>query len=136
MFLSTVAGKSQGQPAQGNLGTSERVLNVTLLASEWRSLKGGLSTINRELALELAQNLEVEVTLLIPQSACSEEERRVAKSHNITIREAERLPGYDSLEWLTFPPRDLAIDVVLVMEQSLVNKPRSLESRTVVSGSR
>ena len=113
VFISTVGAKSQGEPAQGNLGTCERVLNVTLLASEWRSSKGGLSTINRELALQLAEHMEVEVTLLVPESACSEEERRVAKGHNITIREAERLPGYDPLEWLSFPPRDLAIDVVL-----------------------
>ena len=109
VLISTVGAKSQGEPAQGNLGTCERVLNVTLLASEWRSSKRGLSTINRELAL----HMEVEVTLLVPESPCSEEERRVAKGHNITIREAERLPGYDPLEWSSFPPRDRAIDVVL-----------------------
>ena len=106
-------GTSQGEPAQGDLGTSENVLKVTLLASEWRSCKGGLSTINRELALKLAQHKQVEVTILVPQSACSEEERRFAKSHNITIREGLERPDFDSLEWLCFPPRDLAIDVVL-----------------------
>ena len=88
-------------------------MRVTLLASEWSSSKGGLSTINRQLALLLAQHMQVEVTVLVPQFACSEEERRVARSHNIAIREAERRPGYDSLEWLSFPPRDLAIDIVL-----------------------
>ena len=72
-----------------------------------------MSTINRELALKLAQHKQVEVTILVPQSACSEEERRFAKSHNITIREGLERPDFDSLEWLFFPPRDLAIDVVL-----------------------
>ena len=113
LSLSTVAGTSQGEPPQGNPGTSKTVLRVTLLASEWSSSKGGLSTINRQLALLLAQHMQVEVTVLVPQFACSEEERRVARSHNIAIREAERRPGYDSLEWLSFPPRDLAIDIVL-----------------------
>ena len=111
--LSSVAGTSQGEPAQDNPGKSERVLNVTLLGSEWRSKKGGLSTINTKLAFQLAEHMEVEVTLLVPPSACSEEERIEAKSHNIAIREAERLVGYDSLECLIVPPGDLAIDIVL-----------------------
>ena len=113
LCLSTVAGTSQGEPGQDNPGTSERVLRVTLLGSEWRSKKGGLSTVNRHLAFQLAEHMEVEVTLLVPPSACSEEERIDAKSHNIAIREAERLVGYDSLECLIVPPRDLANDIVL-----------------------
>ena len=104
---------SQGEPAQCDPGKSERVLKITLLASELRSCKGGLSTLNRHLALQLAQHMQVEVTLLVPQFSCSEEERKFAKSRNIAIREAEKRPGYDSLEWLSFPPRDLAIDVIL-----------------------
>ena len=113
LFLSTVAGTSLWEPAQCDLGTSKRVLKVTHLASEWRSCKGGLSTLSKQLALQLAQHMQVEVTLLVPQFACSDEDRRVARSHNISIREAEKLPGYDSLEWFSLPPRDLAIDVVL-----------------------
>ena len=74
---------------------------------------GGLSTISRQLAKSLAKHKQVEVTLLVPQFACSEEEKRAARSHNVVIREAERRPGFDPLEWLSFPPRDLAIDIVL-----------------------
>ena len=75
---------------------------------------GGLSTINRQLAILLGQHMQVEVTLLVPQFACSEEEKRAAGSHNVAIREAERRPGYnDPLDWLSFPPRDLVVDVVL-----------------------
>ena len=61
----------------------------------------------------MAKRSEVEVTLLVPQFACSEEEERNAKSHEIVIRYAERRPGYDPLDWLSFPPKDLKIDVVL-----------------------
>ena len=75
---------------------------------------GGLSTINRQLAILLAKHSELDVTLLVPQSACSEEEKRMASSHNVSIQEAEKLAGFsDPLEWLSFPPRDLDIDFVL-----------------------
>ena len=75
---------------------------------------GGLSTINRQLAILLGRHMQVEVSLLVPKFACSEEEKRVARSYNVGIREAERRPGYnDPLDWLSFPPRDLSIDIVL-----------------------
>ena len=75
---------------------------------------GGLSTINRQLAILLGRHTQVEVSLLVPKFACSEEEKRVARSYNVAIREAERRPGYnDPLDWLSFPPRDLGIDIVL-----------------------
>ena len=61
----------------------------------------------------MAERNEVEVTLLVPQYACSEEEKRIAESHKIVIKEAERRPGYDPLDWLSFPPKELIIDVVV-----------------------
>ena len=105
---------TQDAPAKVNQGKSKTELDVTLLASEWDSTKGGLSTVNRELAKELAQHEQVKVTLLVPQFSCSEEGKRTAASHKVSIREAERCPGYDDpLDWLSFPPRDLAIDIIL-----------------------
>ena len=92
---------------------SLKALNVTLLASEWGSSMGGLSTINRNLAILLAKHSLVNITLLVPQSSCSEEDRRDAAEQNIVIREAESLPGFDPLVWLNFPPKNLAIDIVL-----------------------
>ncbi len=75
---------------------------------------GGFSTINRQLATLLAKHKQIEVTLLVPQFACSEEEKRAARNCNVIVREAEKRPGYnDPLDWLSFPPRDLAIDIVL-----------------------
>ena len=90
------------------------VLKVTLLANEWGSSKGGLSTINRTLAIHLAKDANVEVTILVPEFECGEEDKRAAKSHNISIREAGRLPAFsDPLDWLSFPPDDLDIQVVI-----------------------
>ena len=75
---------------------------------------GGLSTINRTLAILLAKNKQLDVTFLVPQSFCSEKDIREAERHKIAVREAKRRPGFDDpLVWLTFPPKDLAIDIVL-----------------------
>ena len=86
-------------------------ISVTILASEWGSSKGGLSTLNRELAIQLAKFPEVQISFFVPQ--CSEEDKRAALSHNIEIVEATRRPGYDELEWLSFPPTQLQIDVIV-----------------------
>ena len=60
-----------------------RKVQVTILASEWGSSKGGLSTINRELAIQFAKCPEAEIT------------------------------GLEELEWLLFPPENLQIDVIV-----------------------
>ncbi|XP_068753269.1 D-inositol 3-phosphate glycosyltransferase-like [Montipora capricornis] len=86
-------------------------VQVTILASEWESSTGGLSTINRELAIQLAKFPEVQVTYFLPK--CSQEDKKVALSHGIKILEATRLLGFDELEWLSFPPEHLQIDVIV-----------------------
>ncbi|XP_068753919.1 nucleotide-binding oligomerization domain-containing protein 2-like [Montipora capricornis] len=86
-------------------------VQVTILASEWGSSKGGLSTINRELAIQLAKFPEVQITYFLPK--CSEEDRKVALSHGIKILEATPRPGFEEMDWLSFPPTHLEIDVIL-----------------------
>ena len=71
--------------------SSEKVLNVTILADEWNSLKGGLSTFNRELAIHLASRSETQVTVLVPHGACGEEEKAAAAKNCVTIIEAKKL---------------------------------------------
>ena len=84
---------------------------VTILASEWGSTKGGLSTISRELAIQLAKFPYVEVTFFLPK--CSDEDKKVADGHGISILEAARLPGFNEMEHLCFPPENLRIDVIV-----------------------
>ena len=86
-------------------------VRVTILASEWGSSKGGLSTISRELAIQLAKLTELEVTVLLLR--CSEEDKNQALLSNVKIVEAKRHPGFDELDWLSFPPKDLQIDVIV-----------------------
>ena len=95
--------------SQESKGSSK--VKVTILASEWGSSKGGLSTINRELAIQLAKGSGVEITFFVPQ--CTEQDKKEALSHKINIIEARRRPGYEELELLSFPPEHLQIDVIV-----------------------
>ena len=70
-----------------------------------------MSTINRELAIQLAKHPSVEVSVYLPQ--CSEEDKRVAAKHNVHLIEAEKMPGYDPVDWLSFLPKDHAVDCVI-----------------------
>ena len=100
---------SSSRQPQGHDKTGK--VEVTILASEWGSSKGGLSTLNRELAIQLAKFPFVKVTFFLPK--CSHESKEEAQHHGISIVEAERQPGYEELDWLSFPPEDLQIDVVV-----------------------
>ncbi|XP_015760882.1 PREDICTED: uncharacterized protein LOC107340053 [Acropora digitifera] len=87
-------------------------LQVTILASEWGFHYEGLSTMNRELAIQLAAFSCVEVTFFLIK--CSAEDKNAADRHGITILQAVRRPGVvDELEWLSYPPDNLQIDVVV-----------------------
>ena len=105
-MASNVSPPQEHDPIHGS-----RKLQVTILASEWGTTKGGLSTINRELAIELAKFPYVEVTFFLPK--CSEEDKKAADSHGISLLQAPRLPGFNELDQLCFPPENLKIDVVV-----------------------
>ena len=97
---------------EGNSGsTTSRKLKVTLLSSEWRSTKGGLSTINRELAIQLAKHPSVEVSVYLPE--CSEEDKKVAASRNVHLIKAEEMPGLEPALWLSCLPEDHSVDCVI-----------------------
>ena len=107
-----IASTSQEDHESSSGSTSSRKLRITLLSSEWRSTKGGLSTINRELAIQLAKHPSVEVSVYLPK--CSEEDKRVAASHNVHLIEAEEMPGYDNpVDWLSFLPENHSVDCVI-----------------------
>ena len=88
-------------------------LYITLLGSEWNSLAGGLSTLNREFAIHLAQHTNVRVSLLVPEGACNDNDKREAQSLDINVVEAKQCPGYEPLDWLGIPPEGHRMDVVV-----------------------
>ena len=72
-----------------------------------------MSTFNREFAINLSKHPKVDVTLLVPEGVCRDDEKREARSYGVTIAEAKKQPGYHPLDWLTFPPKNLSIDVIV-----------------------
>ena len=87
-------------------------MRVTLLSSEWKSTKGGLSTINRVLAIQLAKHPGVEVSVYLPQ--CSKEDKQVAASqYSVKLIEAEPMAAFDPVDCLSFLPKDHAVDCVI-----------------------
>ena len=90
-----------------------QILNITLLASEWKSSAGGLSTLNRELEIHLSQIQNVRVSLLVPEGACNDEDKREASSFGISILDARKCVGVERPLWLSNPPQDHKIDVIV-----------------------
>ena len=109
-FPST-ASTSQEDHENNSGSTSSRKLRVTLLSNEWRSTKGGLSTINRELAIQLAKHPSVEVSVYLPQ--CSEEDKQVARDNNVRLIKAREMLGLEPNFWLSCLPEDHAVDCVI-----------------------
>ena len=98
-------------PAVCSISTSKSKLKLTLLGSEWGSTKGGLSTINREIAIELAKNGNVEVCMYLP--AFSDEDKKAADKCGVRLLKAKEKAGYDPIDWLASIPRDHQMDVVI-----------------------
>ena len=92
-------------------------LRVTLVGDEWGSSKGGLSTLNRELAKHLARQPGVQVTLLLPHY--SEREKQEANDCRVSLATPEPMPGFDSIGGLSFTREDHDIDVVVGHGQKL-----------------
>ena len=93
-------------------GQQNRRLKVTLLSSEWRSSTDReVSTISRKLAIQLAKDPNVDVSVFLPK--CSEEDKRNAASHKIQLVEADELPGYEPILWLSSLPRNHDVDCVI-----------------------
>ena len=88
-----------------------RKVKVTILASNWGSSNWEISALNRELGFQLAKFPEVEITFFLPK--CSREERIVASNYNVKIVEAKPVLDMEPWQWLSFPPDDLQIDIVV-----------------------
>ena len=72
-----------------------------------RSIKRGITHYEQKKALYLAEQPEVAVSFLVPK--CSEEDKRRAGNHNVTVIGAQRRPGYELIDCLSVPPRDLGV---------------------------
>ena len=79
------------------------------MSAEWKaSSDGDLTTINRELAIQMAKHPNVEVSVFLPQ--CSEEDKKYAESFDVKLIEPVKLPGLKPVLWLACVPDGHAID--------------------------
>ena len=82
------------------------------MSAGWKaSSNGDLTTINRELAIQMAKHPNVEVSVFLPQ--CSEEDKKDADSYNVKLIEAAKLGGFEPVDWLVSVPDGHAMDCVL-----------------------
>ena len=82
------------------------------MSAEWNAaINGDLTTINRELAIQMAKHPNVEVSVFLPQY--SEEDKRDADSYNVKLIEAVKLSGFEPVDWLASVPQGHAMDCVL-----------------------
>ena len=109
-FSNLTSASQEGPEEVPGLGLNGK-FHVTLLSSEWRSLKGGLSTISRELAIQLAKRPDLKVSLYLPK--CSEDDKKAASSYNVQLIEAEEFTGFEPIDWLTKEPANHVMDFVI-----------------------
>ena len=76
-----------------------------------------MSTLNRELAKNLARQPGVEVTILLPHY--SEREKQEANDCQVSLATPDPLTGFDSIRALSFTREDHGIDVVIGHGQKL-----------------
>ena len=96
---------------------SERTrINVLLLCDEWKSSKGGLSTFNREFAVNLAKTSSDRLKVNCYVSKSDELDRDDARHYGVNLITAERIPGstdHDSQDCLKLPPPLRHLDIVV-----------------------
>ena len=89
-------------------GQNPSCIDVMFLCDEWKSSKGGLSTFNREFAVNLARRTKDSIKLHCYVSKSDELSRKDARQHGVNLITARSSPGSsDPIEWLNFPPPEL-----------------------------
>ena len=93
---------------QHSSAASRPSINVMFLCDEWKSSKGGLSTFNREFAVNLAKTTSDSVKVHCYVSQSDELSREDARQHGVKLITARHIPGSgDQLDWLKIPPPEL-----------------------------
>ena len=85
-----------------------RLIDVMFLCDEWKSSKGGLSTFNREFAINLAKTTTDSMEIHCYVSKSDDRDREDARQHGVNIITARSVPGStDPLDRLKIPPPEL-----------------------------
>ena len=100
----TSSAPSNDQGPQNNSGC----IDVMFLCDEWKSSKGGLTTFNREFAVNLAKTISDSIKVHCYVSQSDELSRVDARRNGVNLITARSIPGSsDPIEWLNIPPPEL-----------------------------
>ena len=105
----TMACSSASAAASGEEEKKEqKLIDAMFLCDEWKSSKGGLSTFNREFAINLAEATTGSMKIHCYVSNSDDRDREDAEQHGVNLITARSVPGSaDPLECLKFPPSQL-----------------------------
>ena len=81
------------------------------MSNEWGSTKGGLPTINRKLAIQLAKDGDVKVCMYLPYT--SDKDKKAAADCGVNLLIAKEKPGNEPIDWLASIPSDHQMDVLI-----------------------
>ena len=85
-----------------------KCIDVMFLCDEWKSSKGGLSTFNREFAVNLAKTASDSIKVHCYVAQSDELGREDARQHGVNLITAKSIPGStDHQDWLKIPPPEL-----------------------------
>ena len=94
---------------------ASRRIDVMFVCDEWGSSKGGLSTFNKEFAVNLAKAASNRIKVHCYVSSSSPEDKEDASKQGVNLITAQRSPGSnDPIEWLKIPPPELPTPDVVV----------------------
>ena len=83
-------------------------IDVMFLCDEWKSSKGGLSTFNREFAVNLAKTTSDSINVHCYVAQSDDLSRADAKQHGVHLITARSIPGSaEPFDWLKIPPSEL-----------------------------
>ena len=89
--------------------------DVLFICDEWGSSRGGMSTFNREFAINLAKATTNSMKIHCYVSKSDERDREDARQQGVNLITAQCVPGSaDSLDWLKIPPPGLQHPDVVV----------------------
>lgn len=100
MVSGLLAESSEG-PASQQASPSGNPLRILLVCDEWRSGRGGISTVNRELAIALA-TAGAEVAVMVPSA--SDEDLQAASDRGVDLVQPAAVPGLADRELLLLRP--------------------------------
>ncbi|KAL9951671.1 hypothetical protein ACROYT_G044389 [Oculina patagonica] len=90
------------------------LINVLFICDEWTSLKGGLPTANRLLAINVAKWSSEKIKVYCSVLDCDDNDREDAERNGVTLVKAAQIPCLQPEEWLKFPPPEIGqLDVVV-----------------------